>query len=59
MRALFLHNARAKLSLHAGAFGQSGPLQCELGFDGDEVPASVVPITQRDDSQLVLFEDLR
>lgn len=55
-RALFLHNAHAKLSLYARVFEPGRPLQAELGFDVEErfSEALVTPVVN--ESQLDLFE---
>jgi hypothetical protein len=59
VRALFLHNAHAKLSLYAGAYGPGRPVQAQLGFDAkEEQPApSAIPPAEADKLQLGLFDD--
>ena len=55
MRALFLHNARAKLSLYAGTFGQEGPIQSEFNFDVEDPVVETLQIEPRGKPQLDLF----
>lgn len=53
MRALFHHNVKAKLALHAGAVPAGGPQQPELAFDASIAQPTAAPAAQ-DDSQLTL-----